>query len=252
MSRLDEETMYRELATALRAGAGAVPDFLRGGDARRFAVHRNNVHRALGDALADAYPVVRRVVGDAFFRAAAHEFRRAESVRAPSLALYGAGFADFLERFAPAASVPWLADLARLERARLEASLAADAPALAPTRLAAIGEAQLPDARLVPHPAARLVRSLHPIVALHGAHASASSGPIEVMAAPESALVTRPGDVVRIASLEPVAATLAAALLGGATPTEACRVADGAGPLDLAATFATLLDAGAFTDIAPR
>lgn len=53
-----------------------------------------------------------------------------ETTRGPSLALYGAGFADFVEDFEPAASVVYLADVARLERARLESLHAADAQVL--------------------------------------------------------------------------------------------------------------------------
>ncbi len=43
-------------------------------DARRFAVYRNNVAVALIGAIEARYPVTRRLVGDAFFRAMARTF----------------------------------------------------------------------------------------------------------------------------------------------------------------------------------
>jgi hypothetical protein len=39
---------------------------------RRFAVYRNNVAAGLANALAARFPVVKRLVGDEFFRAMAH------------------------------------------------------------------------------------------------------------------------------------------------------------------------------------
>ncbi|HEY0823832.1 MAG TPA: DNA-binding domain-containing protein, partial [Ramlibacter sp.] len=54
----------------LRAWNGSDP-------ARRFAVHRNSVVASLADALADTFPVVQALVGEAFFRAMAVSFVRA-------------------------------------------------------------------------------------------------------------------------------------------------------------------------------
>ena len=50
---------------------------------------------------------------------------------------YGGDFADFVEGFAPAASVPYLAAVARLERARVQAYHAADSQPLTADQLAA-------------------------------------------------------------------------------------------------------------------
>lgn len=81
----------------------------------RLAVYRNNVVGSLIDALADAFPVAQQLVGVAFFRAMAGVFARQAPPRSRILAHYGEGFAEFIEGFEPARSVPYLADVARLE-----------------------------------------------------------------------------------------------------------------------------------------
>jgi hypothetical protein len=86
--------------------------------AGRFAVYRNNVFASLIDALADTYPVMLALVGNEFFRAMAKVFVQTNPPRSRVLACYGSGFADFVEDFYPARSLPYLADVARLEIAR--------------------------------------------------------------------------------------------------------------------------------------
>ena len=117
---------------------------------------------ALVDALGAAYPAVLGLVGSEFFERMALVYASDRPATERTLNLYGGEFADFIVGFAPARELPYLADVARLERAVLEARHAADASALDPTALTALG-AGLSAARLKPHPATRLVRSEYPI-----------------------------------------------------------------------------------------
>ena len=94
----------------------------------RFAVYRNNVMLSLIDALADTFPVTQELVGEEFFRVMAKHFVQAQPPRSRLLAFYGDSFADFVDSFAPAAPVPYLADVARLEMCRVRAYHAADVP----------------------------------------------------------------------------------------------------------------------------
>lgn len=91
----------------------------------RFAVHRNNVVAGLIGALGEACPAVKKLVGEAFFTAAASLFVRAFPPKSPVMLLYGEGFPGWIGAFPPAAHVPYLEDVARLERAWLEAFHAA-------------------------------------------------------------------------------------------------------------------------------
>jgi putative oxidoreductase len=134
----------RHFAEAVLAAEPLCPPGLmawNGSDpARRFAVYRNNVMVSLIDALADSYPVTQDLVGEEFFRAMARLFVRTHPPRSPVLALYGAGLAEFIESFAPAAVLPYLADVARLEMLRVQAWHAADAAPLGLADFAALLE----------------------------------------------------------------------------------------------------------------
>ncbi|MBS0245849.1 MAG: putative DNA-binding domain-containing protein [Proteobacteria bacterium] len=78
-------------------------------------IYRNTVLFGLVKTLQLSYPVVERLVGADFFAAAAEEFARVQPPLLAYLDRYGDGFDAFLRDFAPASSVPYLADVARLE-----------------------------------------------------------------------------------------------------------------------------------------
>jgi hypothetical protein len=220
----------------------ARPAWLAPAQAQRFAVYRNNVFHGLTEALGDAYPVVRRLLGAARFRAMAGAFIATSPPTGRSLALYGERFPAFIENVAPARSTPYLADVARLERAWLESLHAADARPLDPAALTLPG-ARLATARFVAHPATRLVASSHPIVAIWRANQDdVPAGPVDIDDRAETALVCRASDAVTVRRLDVPAAAFAAALLAGASAADAV----GAG-LDVADTFRCLIADGAFT-----
>ena len=87
----------------------------------RFNIYRNNVMASLCVALADTFPVFVQLVGLDFFNASARAFIRQQSKRSPLLTWIGTDFADFIAAFEHTASMPWLADVARIEFARLQA-----------------------------------------------------------------------------------------------------------------------------------
>lgn len=166
----------------------------------RFAVYRNNVMVGLIEGLCDVYPVVCRLVGDEFFRAMAGVFARAHPPRSPVMLAYGDGFAEFIAGFPPAASVPYLADVARLERAWVEAYHAAEAEPL--TSLTYAEGTQL---RL--HPAARLVRSPFAVLTIWEANKpDAEPQPLELTDEGENVLVTRPAAEVQASCIPDEAA----------------------------------------------
>ena len=140
--------------------------------ALRFAVYRNNVVVSLVAALADTFPVVRELVGADFFTAMARLYVAEQPPSSPVLAHYGDGFADWVGQFEPAAAVPYLADIARLERARVRAYHAADAPLLGADTIAAqlADPERLPAARLQLHPSVTVLASPWAVVSLWAAH----------------------------------------------------------------------------------
>ncbi len=249
--------MSADFAAALLAPDSLCPPGLvawNGSDpARRFAVYRNNVVVGLIDALADSFPVTQELVGEEFFRAMAREFVRVTPPRSPVLALYGEGFAEFILDFAPAGSLPYLPDVARLEMLRVLSFHAADAT---PVRQEHIGrlladEAALPQARLEMHPSLFLLASAHAVVSLWAAHQSESAARqlAGLDTAPaETALVCRHALEVEIFRIESGTACFISALQQNFELGEAAEQAlaqDAA--FDLAGTLALLLRAGAIT-----
>lgn len=138
----------------------------------RFAVYRNNVQSSLINALGDSYPVVAQLVGEEFFLAMAAVFIQAQPPHSPLMSLYGEDFADFIESFEPAFSVPYLADIARLEHLRTVAYHAADASPISPEEITAALSApdSLSKLRFRLHPSLRLLDSSHAVVAIWAAH----------------------------------------------------------------------------------
>lgn len=133
---------------------------------QRLAVYRNTFGQTLVRALRLSFPAVERLVGADFFEAAARDFIAGAPPRSSWLDEYGAGFADFLERFAPAASLPYLGDVARLEWAVSRALRAPDAEPLDLAALAAVPEADQARLRFAPHPSLGLVQSRFPADAI--------------------------------------------------------------------------------------
>src|SRR5215470_20014576 len=137
---------------------------------KRYNVYRNNVTVSLINALAAAFPATLRITGVDFFRAMARFYVRAAPPRSPLLFDYGRDFPAFIEQYEYAQSVPWLADVARIERAWLDAYHAADVQPLMPHDLAAIPSEQLPSTVLKPHPATRVIRSRFAAVTIFAAN----------------------------------------------------------------------------------
>lgn len=237
-------------ARALLDAEAAVPDGIegRGGGRaeRRFSVYRNNVHASLVDVLAGRFPVSAKLVGEAFFRAMARIYVAKTPPDSAVLLRYGGGFADFVAGFPPAAPVPYLADVARLEWARHGAYHAADAEPLPQEALAAL----VPRAErlvLTLHPSLRLVRSDYPVVTIWELAArDGEDEPVRLPAEGEDALVLRPALEVEVRRLPEGGAVFIQALQDGAQLPEAAVRASAVAPgFDLVASLAGLMRSGA-------
>jgi hypothetical protein len=214
--------------------------------AARFAVYRNNVVVSLVAALADTFPVVRELVGEDFFTAMARLYVAEQPPSSPVLAHYGDGFADWVAQFEPAAAVPYLADMARLERARVRAYHAADAPVLDAQVIAThlADPARLPGAQLQLHPSVTVLASPWAVVTLWAAHQG--QGRLEDVdpARPECALVLRFEDDAAVLAIPAASAEFFRRLQRGLPLGEAAATGE---PFDLGASLATLIRHGAIS-----
>ncbi|MHC1551607.1 HvfC/BufC N-terminal domain-containing protein [Phyllobacterium sp. K27] len=217
---------------------------------KRYNIYRNNVTVSLIEALSATFPVTRRITGEHFFRAMARFHIRTSPPTSSLLFDYGGDFPGFIERYEYARSMPWLADVARIERAWLDAYHAADVAPLSPQDLAAISPKRLGEIVLVPHPATHIVFSPYPAVTIFAANRSKGPvGPIEV-AGPEAALVTRPALDVTVRSLPPGCFTFLDHLIKGEMFNAAVAAAiTASADFDLPSNIVGMLQAGVFAAI---
>jgi hypothetical protein len=228
-----------DFAAALLAPNRAPPPGLA--PAGHFAVYRNNVVVGLIEALAAAYPAVAALVGGRFFEAAARVYVRAKPPTSPVLILYGGGFPDFLESFEPVRRLPFLADVARLERAWLLAYHGAEASPLPLSALAALPEADLAETGVALHPTLSLTASRWPILSLWAANTGRGDHVDVDLERPEGVAVLRPHGAVETHRLDPGVFAFFQALQDGATLGGAAAAALAAEPVfDLAAGIGRL------------
>jgi hypothetical protein len=240
----------RQFAQALLDPGAAVPDGLCGPDGmparNRFAVYRNNVVVGLIDALRCSFPATCRIIGEEFFHQMAREYVLAEPPTSPILLGYGESFPDFVGRFGPAGSLPYISDIARIERAWIEAYHAREAIPLDPHVLAAIPRDRAADIRFSMHPSLRLVRSQFPALTIWRMNvADGIPAPVDLDAGGEDALIVRPLAEVEVRSVPPGGAEFVIALTGGSPLMDATSAAlSASGCFDLAANLSALIEAG--------
>lgn len=210
------------------------------------AIYRNTVMAGVCEALAANFPVVCALLGEEMFAAVAVDHATAHPPANPVLAHYGARFAEWIEEQAWTCDLPYLSDVARIERLHGEALFAADAAPLDPGALGRLAPDEWMHVRLALHPATRLARSRWPAASLWLAHQDGGDLSCLVWQR-ECVLVTRPGHTVRV---EPIAASAHRFILSlarGATVATAVEATLAALPdADIAAAFTLLLNRGAF------
>jgi hypothetical protein len=219
--------------------------------AQRLAVYRNNTRFGLIDPLAATFAVVRQLVGDDFFARMAGDFVLAHPPTRPELLAYGQEFPTFIADYPAAASVPYLADMARLELAWNFAYNAADREPMAAIALTAFAPETLEELRLVPHPSLRFVVSGFPLMAIWQAHQSADGPeqPIDLHAGGDMLLVYRPHGETLIRKVGTGAFDFVMSLATGQTLAAACNSALAGDPdFNIGAELASLLAADLFVE----
>lgn len=215
---------------------------------KRFSVYRNNVAVSLSEALEVTFPVVRTLVGDAFFKAMAGVFLRQHPPTSPLLMFYGAEMPGFLDGFEPVSHLGYLPDVARIELALCRSYHASDIPPINPEALQSISPDALLSIRLRLAPTVHLIRSNWPAATLFHANSNPDA-PKPVMQA-EDVLITRPEFDPQVTALPPGAGAFIAALLNDAPLQEALKSATIAnGEFDLTTALGLLLSAAAIIEI---
>lgn len=224
---------------------------------RRFNIYRNNTFASLTATLLSVFPVTASLLGDGYFRFVAAGFIKGNPPMEPRLVRYGASFAGFLGGLEDLRSMPFVADVARLEWLIAEAL---DAPVAQPRSLSDLAG---PDASMMPEirlqPSLRLLFARWPALDIWSAHQP--GGDLESLARvrrkPERIALWRSNDSVRFLRLGSAHYAFLHALVkqrGLETAVE--RAVTRSADLDLAATLHGLFADGLVASVrhlpAPR
>ncbi len=203
---------------------------------KRFDVYRNNVAGSLITALESGFPVLRQIVGPAFFTAMAGVFLRAHPPKSRLIMLYGTDMPAFLTHFAPVGHLPYLPDVARLELAMRQAYHAADAAPMNTQDLGQIG----PQHGLTLAPAMRVLTSDWAIFSIWDMN---TTGPLRpILPRGEAVLILRPAFDPQAHAISAAASRFVMGLLQGETVLMAAEAAGA--ELDLVATLHLLVSGG--------
>lgn len=234
-------------AAALRSTAPLSPEAAH----PAFAVYRNTVWKGWIDAIEANFPAVAALTGPDWMRAGAGAYAQGHAPSLPMLSLYGADFPDFLIDFPPAADLPYLPAVARLDRAWTEAHLAADAAPLDATALATLTPDAMGRRVAQPHPSLRVLWFEATIPTLWLANRDDfDGGALALDDRSEGLLLVRPGETVEAMILDRATHAFVAACQGERPLLDAAAAALTADPTcDMGDILARLFGFGVFAGL---
>ena len=243
MSRLQPELIrfQRDFARALdRPAQGAM------------AVYRNTVIHGAVEALRSNYPVIEQIVGEEMFEHVAVDFASTCPPRDPVLALYGGEFGDWLVHQSWIADLPYLPDVARVERLHVSSFFAPDQERLSTEHAAQLSRP--PGKGLQLHPATHFAWLSTPAMSIWLGHQEPAASEIAPEWISEGALFSRPKPFTSHSARISRAAhrLLAGVRLGEALGASLAATARLYPEEDCAAVLASLVTLGAFVAPAER
>jgi hypothetical protein len=184
---------------------------------QRLSIYRNNTRFGLTEVLRDVYPVINKLVGEAFFNRLSQAYLQAQPLKAGCLLEFGDHFAEVIAGLAAAQGLAYLPDVALLEWYWHEAYHEADARPLALSALARLDPADYDRLGFKLHPSARLMASAYPIAQIWTCNQSESQADtwIDLQQGGCRLLVYRPDFAPEIVSLELADYQCLAALTAG-------------------------------------
>ena len=218
-----------------------------------FKIYRNTVLKSCIDALMANYPSVLRLVGPAWFHAAAAVHARKAPPIDVSMLVYGQHFPAFLKHYEGARELPYLADVARLDRSWTECHVASDEPLINSIDLSRLSPIELGNTVLRPHPSARWIWfPAQPAYTIWRSNRESAELDGELLWCAEGALLTRLNGTVIWQSAGLGLCTFLYACARGCTLAQAAEAAIQADPTqDIAQLLAELITAGALSPATP-
>ncbi len=213
--------MQGAFAAALRDSSADCPVLPAG----NLSIYRNNTSIAFRSALESSFPVVRRRVGDDYFRQLGAQYRARFPSRSGDLHWIGRDFAAFLLEHLHGSEYAWLADLARLEWSREQASIAMVEPPVGAEILGRFAPAQLERLVFTLQPSLSLVASDFPVFTIWAANQIENAPPVNQSLSGECGMVRARIDMLEIRPLEPGLFSYLSALAAGAPLGDAITTA---------------------------
>jgi hypothetical protein len=130
----------------------------------RARIYRNSVRDTLREAMAATFPVVLRLVGEPYFDALVARYLIACPSRSGNILELGRDLPSFVDGLPELESLPYLADVARLEWLIRDASRAADAPLSDLATILAVPPERYGEIEFSLHPSVRLLCSTFPVL----------------------------------------------------------------------------------------
>ncbi len=223
--------LQRSFGAALRGGADSatVDDAARACGLEppaNLSIYRHNSDHAFRSALEIGFPVLRRRVGDDYFRQLAHHYRVACPSRSGDLHWAGQDFSVFLAEHLRGGDYAWLADLARLEWGREAAAVCAELPALGADALRKYPAEMLEHLTFTLQPSLRLVESPFPVFSVWFANQGENASPVDQSAGRECGMIRLRSNSMEVTRLAPDLFSCMDSLVHGATLGEAVTAAN--------------------------
>jgi hypothetical protein len=188
-------------------------------------VYRNHEESQFLSVLGLSFPVVRRRVGDAYFRQLAHHYRLAHPSRSGDLQWLGRWYPEFLGVHLAGGEYAWLADLARLEWLRELAAIARPSPAIDAGALSKIAPEDLEHLRFRLQPSLALHESQFPVFSVWLSNQAPDAPPVDQSVGSEQGMVLARNDSVLILQLDRSRFDFLTAMLNGQSLGEAMTAA---------------------------
>jgi hypothetical protein len=185
------------------------------------SIYRNNSSVAFRSALEIGFPVLRKRVGDDYFRQLVTLYRQSFPSRSGDLHWVGRDFATFLGAYLQGSDYAWLADLARLEWSREQAAVAFVHASIGAEMLARFAPEQLEHLVFKVQPSLELHASDFPIFTIWTTNQRDNASPVDQSMAGECGMVRARVDGVEVRALEPRRFSYLSALAAGAPLGEA-------------------------------
>lgn len=192
----------------------------------RLDIYQNNTVLGLINILANAFPVLKKIVGEEFFKTVARHYIKKHPQPSGNRHAFGSDLAGFLTEFKPAASLSYLRDVAALEWAYFQAALSEDASPLDFETLTA-GMSSDPSFVLAVHPSVYIVPQTFNALDIWQQHQKEDVGSVELKSKSHQLVVWRgPDDSVLMRRASDAFAALIGKSQKGVSFAEAMAIAE--------------------------